>query len=288
MWSFCVPVPATLPLHDPRSDPLLAAFRFRDCLLRRCGDISQRPASPARDRDPDRQKPDKGKPQNPEKDPERNTTQGSVDGFPRTFAVFVLVVVLPAPTGKGGGVTTGDLGRVGGSIVRPVLRSVVGLRARGIDEKRTPQTGQTARPVAETALIKMERPQEHLTVIAMWSTPSSDRSIARSSCEPQNSSIEVSVASLPINSRDEYPSPRRHHQCQQTWIITDYEREQPFFLKTDSVRWQRIQIGSLIHYLSRLLGEPVRSFSKLCLIFTTCSVIPARVQIPDATSVVPN
>ncbi|HKM53358.1 MAG TPA: hypothetical protein VJY33_08090, partial [Isosphaeraceae bacterium] len=82
-------------------------------------------------------------------------------------------------------------------------------------------------------MIKMERPQEHLTVIAMWSTPLSDRSIAPSSREPQNSSIEVSLASLPINARDEYPPPRRHHRCQQTWIIADYEREHPFFLRTN-------------------------------------------------------
>jgi len=49
-------------------------IRFRDCLLEHCGYISERPAYPARDRDPDRQKPDKGKTQNPEKDSERNMT----------------------------------------------------------------------------------------------------------------------------------------------------------------------------------------------------------------------
>jgi len=151
----------------------------------------------------------------------------------------VLEVVLPAPTGKGGGVTTGDLGRAGGSIFRPVLGAASwGFGPGGLTRSELPQTGQTARPVAETALIKMERPQEHLTVIAMWSTPSSDCSIAPSSREPQNSDVEVSVASLPINSRDECPSSQRRHRCQQTWIIADYEREQPFFLKTN--------LGSLI------------------------------------------
>ena len=44
---------------------------LRDRLIRQCGDISERPCSPARDRDGDRQKPDRGKSQNPENHSER-------------------------------------------------------------------------------------------------------------------------------------------------------------------------------------------------------------------------
>ena len=97
----------------------------------------------------------------------------------RAFDVVVPVLNLYAPIGKGGGLTTGDLGKGGGSIFRLVLGAASWVFVSGdLTRRELPQTGQMARPVAETALIKMDRPQVHLIVIAMWSTPSSDRSSA--------------------------------------------------------------------------------------------------------------